>query len=179
MKQQDIDRLVAARDFTDWEVRDYLDSLPWGLLIAAITDKYRHVIVHETPEAPRSAYSDDDPAVMQAIGRCAANRSRGRLVDGAFLGRFHPDPCGWCDVPVEELLAACEWDKARSEMVMAEMYVWTGKRGRYDREGASAGTFHNPTHRDFWHQSDDPAVAAQERAERKARIEGVIVASRA
>jgi hypothetical protein len=114
------------------------------------------------------ALADDDPAVMQAIGRCAA--SRVRWGEGVIrLGSVHPEPCGWCSYPLRELLRGLDWALYMSRLVTTERLVWRGRdRTEYVRVVRSE-EWDNPRHAAFW------ALPA---AEREARILAAVEASR-
>lgn len=103
---------------------------------------------HWRPGQPRPVLADDDPAVMQAIGRCAAARIRDpRLVSGSV----HPRPCGWCGFPLRELLAACDWAAARSRYVVVDLMVWRGEDGSaYLRDMHRSGIYEEPAWSAFW-----------------------------
>lgn len=124
------------------------------------------------------ALADDDPAVMQAIGRCAASRIR--WGEGVVrLGAVHPAACGWCGYPLPELLRALDWALYMSGLVTTERYVWLGRdRTEYVRvmrseemwrEGHCASPWDNERHAAFWNL---PA------AEREARVLAAVEASR-
>ena len=101
---------------------------------------------------PRPPLADDDPAVMQAIGRCAA--FRGRSPEGYRpKGGVHPAACGWCSYPLKELLAACDWATWASRYMLSEYVTWWGYEGStYSREVRSR-EYENPRWRDFWASS--------------------------
>jgi hypothetical protein len=114
------------------------------------------------------ALADDDPAVMQAIGRCAAARIRwGQGV--IRLGSVHPGPCGWCGYPLVELLRALDWALYMGRLVTSERLAWRGRdRTEYVRVIRSE-EWDNPAHAAFW------ALPADQR---EARIQAAVEASR-
>ncbi len=124
---------------------------------------------HWRPGQSRPALADDDPAVMQAIGRCAAARIRDpRLTRG--LAAIHRDPCGWCGFPLRELLAACDWAVTRSRYVVIDLLVWRGEDGSvYLRDTLRSGIYEEPAWSTFW------ALPAFERGR---RIRAVVERSR-
>ena len=110
--------------------------------------RFAEPLGHWRPGQPRPVLADDDPAVMQAVGRCAAARIRDpRLV----LGSIHRETCGWCGFPLRELLAACDWAVARSRYVVVDLMVWRGEDGfAYLRDMHRSGIYEEPAWSDFW-----------------------------
>ena len=104
--------------------------------------------------------ADEDPAVMQAIGRCATAELQ-RM--GGFpkeLSSTHDTRrCGWCDYPIAERLAACDWAVFRSRYVDVEIAVWRGKGSTHERT-LRQDVYENPTWAAFW------ALPADERQAR-------------
>ncbi len=100
------------------------------------------------PGDGRPALATDDPAVAQAMGRCALDRAvRGDTPVGgvARLRMVHSTPCGWCDYPLDELVAACAHAVWTSRFVAVEFAVWEGVHGREEaRPTGRAGTYENP-----------------------------------
>jgi hypothetical protein len=129
--------------------------------------RYAEVLGHWRVGQPRPALADDDPAVMQAIGRCAATRIRDpRLV----LASVHRASCGWCGFPLQELLAACDWAVVRSRYVVVDLMVWRGEDGSiYLRDTRRSGIYEEPAWSVFW------ALPAGERGR---RIRAVVERSR-
>jgi hypothetical protein len=142
---------LAERKLDDREVRAMLDEMDVDEVIATLGDPY--VDTHYAsapgwlPGSPRPALADEDPAVMQAIGRCAASRIRNDL-PRSVLGGVHPKPCGWCSYPVPELLAACSWSVWWSRTIVSETLTWTGD-GHYTRSGRH-DVATNPAVARFW-----------------------------
>ena len=92
----------------------------------------------------RPSLADDDPAVMQAIGRCAAYQVRLKLPGlKPMLDVAHPGECAWCGYPVAEMMRACDWATVISRYVVTERLTWhqwpsqpVGQRGlSYSRGG--------------------------------------------
>ena len=115
---------------------------------------------------PRPALADIDPAVCQAMGRCALDRQvRG---DGASfasaIGRLrfvHPVRCAWCEYPLGELLAACDWATWASRYVASEFAVWVGADGSTEaRSTGRTGIYEQPEWAAFF------ALPAGDRRER-------------
>lgn len=131
--------------------------------------RYAEPLRHWREGQPRPALADDDPAVMQAIGRCAASRIRDPLAT-RVAGSIHREPCGWCGFPIRELLAACDWGAARSRYVVVDLMVWRGEDGSvYLRDTHRSGIYEGPAWSAFWTL---PA------AERSRRVQGAVAASR-
>lgn len=77
--------------------------------------------------------------------------------------------CGWCDLPLAELLKALSWATWASGHLESESLVWEGSGGStYVRQG-SPGRWEHPA----W-----AAFAALAPAERAARVEAAVAASR-
>ena len=168
---------LRAREFDDPDVRKILGSMGVPALIVelgqpSIVTRYADPKGHWRQGDDRPALADDDPAVLQAIGRCAVSRSElwGVGTGGAKLLRAvgvatHPEECGWCGYPTDELLAACDWATFRSRYVEAEFAVWHADPERltgatYQRT-LRQDVYENPTWAQFW---------ALPTAERQARI---------
>lgn len=159
----------------DRDLLDTLDELP-NEGVAAYLDQ--EPALHRTyAEAPgwsqgdsRPKLADDDPAVMQAIGRCASSRLRRRLPEAAILvGGIHPQPCGWCDYPLRELVAACSWSVWVSRLVTTEWLSWSGKSGSTYVRILRSDSYENPAYAAFW---------ALLGTERLSRVDTAIEASR-
>lgn len=170
-----LDEKINERRFADPDVPGALDEMS----LAAVSAMYGAPVSHTTFAEPQGRHwtrgsgrpilADDDPAVMQAIGRCAAARSRGRLTESIDLGSIHAEPCGWEIYPLEMLLEACEWAVMVSGYLVTEMLSWKGKDdAEYARSGRG-GIYTNPTWADFW---ELPSV------DRRVRVEQAIAASR-
>lgn len=165
-KQQRLMDRVDARMFRDPEVRNVLDEMETDQVISTlgrpqVHTQYAEPFGYWRQGDPHPILADDDPAVLQAIGRCATGRSMqdGRLYDlGGTRGvSIHNAPCPWCDYPIEELLKACDWAIWSSRYVIAEVLVWRRdddefRDTTYEREGRS-GSYENPRFAAFWAQS--------------------------
>jgi hypothetical protein len=166
---------IAQGQLSGPGVTDRLDRMELLEIIGLLGEpdhrtRYAGPLGHWRHGDPRPALADESPAVMQAIGRCAAARIRaaGPLV---LAGPIHPAPCGWCGFPLRELLAACDWAAWRSRYVVADLLVWEGAEGStYVRETGRADTYGEPVWAAFW------ALPSSERAR---RIEAAVTASRA
>ena len=167
---------IFRRDFRDREVIAALDSMTVREVIRALaspTDDGQPAVrrtFHEgqgywRPGQGRPALASDDPAVMQAVGRCAAYQARlkfGTIVP--LVLKAHPRTCAWCDYPLAELLKACDWATVTSRSVQSERLVWRqypdaerpADRGQfYERAGDEAGTYLNEAWAALW--AMDPA----------------------
>jgi hypothetical protein len=122
---------------------------------------------HWQPGDPRPLFANDDPAVMQAIGRCAAARVYGSLRSDlaplrSVITNAHPAECGWCSDSLEELLAACDWATFDGRTQTAEWLTLkqerNGEQATYQRR-MSIGV-RSQRHADFW------ALSWRERSER-------------
>lgn len=114
------------------------------------------------PGSGRPVLTVEDPAAAQAAGRCAANRTRfGGIVPGVSI---HPDRCGWCDYPLEELLAALDHASFLSRYVVSEYIRWEAKDGTYTRSTGRAGTYENPAWARFFSQDRGLRALAVEAA---------------
>ena len=159
---------MDAKLFNDAKVREALHEMT----VEAITIRYgepRVHIVHSRPlPSGKPALASDDPAVVQAMGRCAVARTR---LDGApRLGKLHGAECAWCAYPVGELVAACEWGDWSSRFVLVEALIWRGDDGStYVREGRSPH-YGNPAWRDYW------ALPLKERERRIAAASALVTA---
>jgi hypothetical protein len=148
-----------AQRFADDGIRELLDALGVDELVRLLGEP---ASITEYATAPGWSVGDgqptlanDDPAVMQAIGRCAANRAR-RTFDAPMpmLDKAHPTRCDWCDFPQDELLKACSWAVHQSRFVLADVLVWTNDEGhRYVRSGNLTG-YQNPRWRRFFEDND-------------------------
>jgi len=173
MTESDTWSHAQRREFDHVGVRQLLDQAPMDRIV----EWFGQPVVHTTYQQPigrhwaqgdgRPALADEDPAVMQAIGRCAASRVRSP-VPSLSPGRIHPAPCGWCGYPLDALLAACDWATWRSLCIVAETLTWyedpskrSGAGGEYHREGRPGG-YTAPAWVDLW------ALPRDERAARVA-----------
>jgi hypothetical protein len=141
---------LADKEFDDGDVIALLAEMDIDTLIGTLGEPER-MTQHAT--APgwkvgegRPELANEDPAVMQAIGRCAWSRIEGR----PKVLNAHPSECGWCQYPVEELLRACSWAVAMSGYVVVDVLVWRGKGGSvYARSGGEHG-YQRAADREFW-----------------------------
>lgn len=151
---------VEAREFDDPKVRAYLDALDdaavrWRLGEPRVVTIYAQGKGYWEPGDGRPMLADEDPATMQAIGRCALSRVRSILPGPASLAHdaVHPARCGWCDYPQELLLGALDWAAWRSRYIVTELLVWPRSDDErwvtYERAGRSS-EYENPTWRDFF-----------------------------
>lgn len=163
---------LRAREFDDPDVRKVVSGMGIPALIVELG--HPHMVTRYAPTRGNwrqgddtPALADEDPAVMQAIGRCAT--AEGQRLGGfpKLLSSTHDTTrCAWCDWPLLERLAACDWAVFRSRFIEAEFAVWyadqdLGKGARYWRL-TRQDVYENPTWAAFW------ALPA---AERQARIE--------
>lgn len=152
-----VEERALQRRFSDPEVIEYLDGLTAEGVCGALNDDPLSRVMFAEGQgywrqgADRPSLADEDPAVQQAIGRCAASRARHALPHTLPLTeQAHPRPCEWCDYPLEHLLAACDWAVWASRYVTGEVLTWTNDVGlSYHRSGPT-GYFENPVHRTFW-----------------------------
>lgn len=161
----------ATYDLANPKHRRELD----GLSIDAIVDIFGEPaitpdwdmprLLHWQPGQPRPLFADDDPAVMQAVGRCATARVFGRVgghpeMLGAVVTEAHPVECGWCDQPLDMLLAACDWATFEGRAQTGEWLTWTQHRDGAVYQRRLPVDRRNSRHADFW------SLAPSQRAER-------------
>ena len=150
---------AQRRDFDFPGVRQLLDAAPLSSIEAwfgqpSIATSYAEPMAWSVGDG-RPGLADEDPAVMQALGRCAASRVRSDLPGIRLgVGRVHPRPCGWCGLPLAELLRACDWAVWRSRFLLAEVLTWHSdpvKRpgAEYHRVPRS-DVYTQPDWADFW-----------------------------
>lgn len=149
---------AQAREFDDPDVAKLLA----GLSIESLVERFGppHIVTRYTQPArhwregmPRPALASDDPAVMQAIGRCSVARQH--LAAGKVTRSLHDrDRCAWCEYPADELLAACDWAVWNMAYIEAEFAVWYEKQ--LARKGAThqrllrSDVYANETWAAFW-----------------------------
>lgn len=154
---------LRAREFDDPEVVKVMAGMNTAAVIEELGEPF--VLRHHTPTRghwkpgqPRPALATDDPAVGEAMGRCAASRADIWGANGptlrAILAAGHPRPCGWCEYPLPALLAACDHAAWRMQFVESELFVWWSdqekRRGaKFVRPGTTSG-YQHPAWRDFW-----------------------------
>jgi len=166
-----LDTRILQRWFDDREVRAALDGLTieqvCHLLASNDHDhgqpsRYRTFAEGQgywKPGDGRAALASDDPAVIQALGRCAAYQARLKFgTHVPLVIRSHPRECAWCDYPLAELLRACDWATVASRFLVTERLTWhqrpeadkPSERGSaYHRAGLGA-TYLNTTWAAFW-----------------------------
>jgi hypothetical protein len=146
----DLANLARTGDLDDKRVTGYLDSLDVPELTAVLNAPEVRTTIFTipgglwSPGQPRPGLADEDPAVMAAIARCAMSRWRGSHVFGDLaVTETHPERCGWCDYPAEELQRALEWGHHYGRFITDESYVWTRGRAIYRRASGRAGRYEN------------------------------------
>ncbi|HVM30745.1 MAG TPA: hypothetical protein VM305_08285 [Candidatus Limnocylindrales bacterium] len=170
-KQERIDAKLGRRQFDDEDVRATLDDMDVDSLVAVLGEPsvrrvYAEPYGYWKQGDGRPALADEDPAVMQAIGRCATARATHKSrVPGIPVDFVHPAECGWCVYPLEQLLAACDCNVWHSRLLLVEMLVWRKgeERGErfvtYERVNRQ-NVYENRAHAAYW------AASEQERANR-------------
>jgi hypothetical protein len=153
--------LIARRDFENKESRAYLDGLSVPEIIV-LAGSPTYVLHYRKPLKPHDtvpALASDDPAVTEAMGRCAVSRidffgvSLPRMsADGSRIHRAAD--CQWCDYPTAELIAACDYAIGTMRYLEDELLVWheneaTRGGAKYIRPGRS-GVYEHPGWADFW-----------------------------
>src|SRR5687768_18479132 len=104
------DDLIEQRQFDSPAVRKVLDGMDFGELVRTLQAPETR-----TSFAPGHGYwqsgdgrpslADEEPAVMAAVARCALNRSA-MVATGKTFSQYHPERCGWCEYPLNQLLRA-------------------------------------------------------------------------
>lgn len=146
---------LRAREFDDPDVRKILANMTIPTLIVELgqpeyVTRYAEPRGHWRQGEDRPALADDDPAVMQAIGRCAVAEVQRMGGFPKTLSATHDATrCGWCDYPIAERLAACDWAVFRSRYVEAEFAVWHGKGADHQRT-LRQDVYENPDWAAFW-----------------------------
>jgi hypothetical protein len=159
-KDRRVEAKLDARQFDDRDVRDALDELDtaalYSLGLPEVVQVFQQPLGRHWRQGDgRPTLAFDEPAVMQAIGRCASHRSRHPDLPPEGWSGIHPQPCEWCDYPLAELLAGCEWAIWHSRYLLVEMLIWRqsadgpGRHITYERPGV-AGSYTEPAWRDFW-----------------------------
>lgn len=167
-KDRPLEERVEAREFDDPKVQQLLDALSVESIEYRLGPP-RVVTVHATAPgwdqgSGQPSLASEDPAVMQAIGRCLASRSRFETPQ-LSAGAIHPRRCGWCDYPTEQLQAASSWAVWHSRYVISELLVWTNdeRHVSYVREVRS-GEYGNPAWTEFFGLSRRERASRVERA---------------
>lgn len=163
-----VESRIFRRRFRDRDVIESLDGMDLDAVWSAL-DKPRPLVtlIHARPQGywspgrPRPALADDDPAVMQAVGRCASSRvvwdkDHPFVID---LTTVHPRRCAWCDYPSEELLMACDWATVTSRFVLSEVITWSNDMGQTYTRSGRADEYDNPAWRAFWALPDQARSA--------------------
>lgn len=173
-----VDTMVQKRLFGNAKVREALDAMTEVELVYAIGDA--DTVIERYASAPgwspgddRPELADDDPAVMAALARCASSRTRWGVP--AAIDFAHRDPCGWCDWPLEQLIAACSWSVWYSRDRTTSLNVWLrdpdaspSSTDTYWRQAGALGPT-NPAYRAF---DELP------RRDRESRVLAAVAASR-
>lgn len=157
-----IEERIASRWFGDREVIEALDAMTTEGVMNALRTVYDDALPsRETTysagsglwswDDPRPALASDDPAVMQAIGRCAAWQVRRRMPALIpSLVKAHPTPCAWCEYPAAELLLACDWSVLQSRHVASEVLTWKGTNETIYRRSGRDDVHLALGYADFW-----------------------------
>ena len=153
--------LIGRRDFDGKDVRATLDELSLQEVIVNLGSphyvrRYRKPsIVHDI----KPVLASDDPAVLEAMGRCSLARSDVFRVASPRLyanaSRIHrPDECQWCEWPAALLVEACDYAVGTMKFLEDEMLVW------YQHQDRSAGAkyirvtrgqvYEHPAWASFW-----------------------------
>jgi hypothetical protein len=107
-----------------------------------------------------------DPAIAQAVGRCAASRVRMGGVVASVVGAVHR-PCEWEDYPLLELLRACDHATWKSRFVVTELAAWEFGNGLFHSASTGrAGEYDNPVWARFF-MGATPATAVIPPSERR------------
>lgn len=137
---------MDAAAFDDPKVRELLSEMSTAAITARYGEPHRVVLYSRPLPSKKPSLATDDPAVAQAMGRCAVSR----MPDQWKLLRFRHETCSWCAYPVDELVKGCEWAEYISRYVTAEILVWRNEDGEtYERGGASPH-YENPAWAAFW-----------------------------
>jgi hypothetical protein len=173
-----LEQRIAERHFDDPEVVEALDGMTIEAVCRTLAgpyddgqpSSYRHFAEGSggwLAGDPRPGLADDDPAVMQAIGRCAAYRIRLKLPPMVFVAASHPRDCAWCSYPVAELLRVCDWATITARLLVTEDLTWwrwpledVGRRDLSYHRAGLGDVYLEPAHAAFW---------ALPRADREAR----------
>lgn len=157
-KDRPLHERVEAREF-DAGVVAFLDTLDADVVRNRLGDPevhryYGEPVGYWRVGDGRPSLASEEPAVMEAMGRCATART---MADGVRLPihAIHPAECGWCEYPLEQLLAACDWATWHSRWLSAEVWIWRGQ-GVYART-VRADVYDNPAWARFY------ALPARER----------------
>lgn len=150
---------LGRREFDDPDVRKMLAGLDLSSLIARLGQP--HMVTLYAPTRgywsqgqPLPALRDEDPAVMQAIGRCSVYRQQHAMGLSLMSSIHDRGRCAWCAYPLAELLRACDWGVFRSRYVEQEFAVWYADQVK--RKGARhalptrANEYENPVWMEFF-----------------------------
>ena len=121
-KEAQLQKRLTDRVFADPEVVAILDDMPTDSLHhrygePAITTMFAQPQKHWRVGDGRPSLADEDPAVMQAVGRCAASRVRWEDKPAIFGPSIHPAVCDWCEFPLPELLRALNLPKVKGALI--------------------------------------------------------------
>lgn len=151
-----LESMAREGQLDDPRVRDFLDQMPVATVISMLgtytvqTKTFQPVGGEWTPGKERPILADENPAVMAAIGRCAAARMRHTSVYGdAAITVSHPERCGWCDYPKSDLIAALDWATHDSALVTEEWMAWQVDGQRYRRPTGRSGQYLNAAYERF------------------------------
>jgi hypothetical protein len=175
---------IFDREFDRRDVREALDAMTIDAVCRAIANSRddgmplsrrvfaegqgywnlgdgRPVLTAGDPPVPVAI---DDPAVAQAVGRCAAYQARLKFgTHVPIVIKAHPRPCRFCECRLADLLRVCDWATVTSRYLITERLVWRqfpyaenpAERGAiYERSGL-ATTYLNEAWASFW--AVDPA----------------------
>ena len=169
-RERPVSERIDDREFHDPKVRAYLDTLDldalrWRLGEPRIVTVYAEGQGYWHPGDGKPMLADEDPAVMQAIGRCALARVRSSVPSSLVSDAIHPAACGWCVYPQELLLGALDWAAWHSRYVVTEVYVWAADERwiTYER-GNRTSEYENPVWRDYWALPRHERIRRVERA---------------
>lgn len=151
---ESLDTRIVQRWFDDREVRAALDTLTVDQVCHLLAgndfdhgqpNRYRTFSEGQgywRPGQGRPALASDDPAVMQAVGRCAAYQARLKFgTHVPLVLKAHPRECAWCDYPLAELLKACDWATVTSRFLITEELVWFQRPGA-DKPSERGSSYH-------------------------------------
>lgn len=153
-------KTITLDNFALDDVREQLNAMTIAEVIAMKGAPREHVTYAKAMHGPRGPWwkvgderptlANDDPAVMQSVGRCAATRRTIKGTAYVVPAGTHPSTCEWCDYPLEDLLKACAWAVHQSGFIESHVFEWTDEEGRkYVRSGGDTG-YRNRVHRSFW-----------------------------
>ena len=169
---------AAAREgqLDDPRVKAFLDDLPVATVISMIgsytvsTKVLGPIGGVWKAGMDKPMLADPDPAIMSAIGRCAAARLRNATRPAPMqVSVTHPYRCGWCDYPQEELIAALDWATLESRLITEEWMTWEVDGQHYRRPTGRAGQYANPAWEGFRRMPPADQTAAVNQAMENSR----------